>query len=109
MNRLTTAEFEATFDENVELAAEGYNPCLDFWDYSDALDEEATDGLQHQHTGDFIFYNQVRMIEHVMLRTNVAHAYIVIVLDMKAEAIVGHYNFYYNPIISDSLAHLELF
>jgi hypothetical protein len=97
MSRLTQTEFEATFDDDVEVADEDYNPCLDFWDYVDALSEEDRDGFQHQFTVEFLFYNPVRMIEHVMLRTDTEHVYIVLVLDMQQKAVLGHHNFYCDP------------
>ncbi|HBR92743.1 MAG TPA: hypothetical protein DEA90_01085 [Opitutae bacterium] len=91
MPKLTESEFDATFDDNIEQAGDDYNPCVDFWDYVDALSYEARDGIQHEYVADYIFYNEVRQIEQIMLRTDRPPDLLVIVLDMSRKRVIGHY------------------
>ena len=93
MARLDQYEFELTMDDDIKLAGEKDAPCLDFWPYVDGLDDEAVDGLTHQFIVDYFFRNSVRGLEHIMLRTDMPHSYLTVVIETNEREIVGHHVF----------------
>jgi hypothetical protein len=94
MPKLSKSEFGATFDDEVRLASEDYSPCLDFWEYVDALSDNERDGLNHHYAADYIFVNDVRHIEHIMLRTDTPKHYLTIILIEDEKRILGHHVFH---------------
>ncbi|WPJ94383.1 hypothetical protein SH580_13165 [Coraliomargarita algicola] len=98
MARLNQDEFELTMDDDIKLASdESDGPCLDFWPYVDGLDYEAVDGVADQFSVDYFFKNSVRGLEHVMIRTDLPHTYLTVVIDTNEQKIVGHHVFEANP------------
>jgi hypothetical protein len=88
--KLTAQEFAATKTGKPEKIEAG-EPLFDFWRYVEAIPAE--DFEQYDCTAGIVghVYRMADEFEHILIQSQYAEIAMVIVLDLKAQQVYGHY------------------
>lgn len=83
---LSEAAYRATLAAPMTDVTDSAEPVVDIWPYIDALPEAEglgdVDRVYRSGTGDH---------DHVLITTSVANAYLVVIVDLRQSAVLGHY------------------
>ena len=91
-NPLTEEAYQATMLKMVNIT-ETATPDIDIWPYVKQLVNEGV-VAKYFYNGElvkYVFRSEGELFDHVLLPTSNENAFIVIVVDLKAEGIYGHY------------------
>ena len=92
MRRLTKEEFKATIDDKMTPLGEDAVPPFDFWPYVESIPEEDFQGFDFSEgLVDFVYVDSKQRYQLVHVGCKQNDIFLVIVLDMSANAVHGHY------------------
>jgi hypothetical protein len=91
MKYLTESDFGNTFAAPMKQVAKDAAPPLDFWSYADAIPKEDFSGHKCQNTVSLAWEDAQRRYQHVLLNTEDKNVFMVLVLDLKADRVLGHH------------------
>ena len=92
MARLSEAEFKATFDAPMQRVGMDEGPPFDFWPYVDAIPAEDFEG--HDCSPGSVTYayrDESGRYQHVLIDSEARDVFMAVVLDLRAERVVGHH------------------
>jgi hypothetical protein len=88
---LSEEEFQKTFGKGMIGATTGESPPFDFWQYFDAI--EASD-FQHcdcsEGKVEYVYREPYGKFEHVLVGSDRANVFMVLVLDRPENKVIGH-------------------
>ena len=92
MKRLSEAEFLATTTERMDRVGGEASRPFDFWPYFDAIPAEDFDGFDCS-AGEVssVYRSSNGRYEHVLVNSDDKDVFMVLVLDLNSQRVVGHY------------------
>jgi len=91
MKRLSEPEFLATFGKPMQRVPSTEGVPFEFWSYFDGIpadDFESHDCSDGQVT--YVWNNPAGTFQHVLVNSEDKNVFMVLVLDLKANAVLGH-------------------
>lgn len=91
VRRLTEAEFKVTSGEPMRRVAPDEGPAFDFWPYFEAIPEEDFQGFDcSAGRVSWVWEHPEGLYQHVLVDSEDRDVFMVLVLDLRGQSIVGH-------------------
>ncbi len=91
--QLTEAEFKNTFTDNMLNITDNASPTIDIWSYVEELviEKIVMKYVYERKLVELVYRNSENTFDHVLLPTNSANVFIVIIVDLEQKNIKGHF------------------
>jgi hypothetical protein len=104
---LTVEEFKACFAEPMRNVTENAEPVLDIWPYVDNLDLDAL-RLPSLNDVHYVYRDAQERFDQVLIGTGRFNTLLVVVVDRRLKAVLGHHLLDLNEIYGSDGGHLRL-
>ena len=92
MKQLTELEFELTFTPPMTDVTDTAVVLVDIWPYTEAvLSSEYADAETENWDVEYVYINQSKSHQHILINTGMANIYFVVVVDVENKSIYGHH------------------
>ena len=90
---LTTDQYKSTFDNKMADVTETAEPVVDIWSYVGQLTQNkiVLNYVLDEQLVEKVYRNSDNSFEHVLLPTDNKNIFIIIMVDLRKEQILGHY------------------
>ncbi len=91
MPKLSKAEFKSTFSEPLIRLGQDEMAPFDFWPYFEMIPSEDFEGFDCSE-GDvhYVWQDSTGSIDHVLINSNDKNVFMVIILDLNKQKVIGH-------------------
>jgi hypothetical protein len=92
LRKLSDSEFQATFESPMRNVTASAPALVDIWPYANTvLSEEFRDHESDDWDVQHVYENSSCTYHHVLINTDVANAFLVIVIEVDSKSIFGHH------------------
>ena len=92
-HELTPEEFQSTFSTQMMDVTDSIESTVDIWEYVGELyvDEEVSEYIVANELVEKVYRNESGTFDHVLVPTENENLYLLIVVDLLNETVLGHY------------------
>jgi hypothetical protein len=92
LHRLSETEFEATFVPPMQDVTDSAQQLVEIWPYAEAAMAQDFPGAHTCNWNtEYVYEDAHRNWQHILINTEMANAYLVVVVEVASKSIIGHH------------------